>query len=182
MLILGSSSETRAKILKGRGIKFIQKSCNFDEESILETDPKKFVLEATLGKYMSCLENLNPENSLLVADTVVSSNGKILRKAIDLDDARRILNLQSGSKVSIITAMIFKNGDLEFRDLSSTDYIFDKFDEVDLENFLNSGEWQGKAGACMVEGFCKKYIKEVRGFESCAMGLTFEKLELFLKK
>ena len=32
----------------------------------------------------------------------------------------------------------------------------------------------------MVEGFCKSYIKEVRGFESTAMGLSVEVLKTFL--
>ena len=64
-------------------------------------------------------------------------------------------------------------------DISQTDYIFSDFDQDDLENYLDSGEWRGKAGACMVEGFCKDYIKEVRGYESTAMGLSVEVLKLF---
>ncbi|MBD3806311.1 MAG: septum formation inhibitor Maf, partial [Sulfuricurvum sp.] len=40
----------------------------------------------------------------------------------------------------------------------------------------------GKAGACMVEGFCKPYIREVRGFESTAMGLSIEVLKPFLEE
>ena len=43
-------------------------------------------------------------------------------------------------------------------------------------NYLNSGECFGKAGAIMVEGFCKPYIKSVKGLESTAMGLSIEKL------
>ncbi len=38
-----------------------------------------------------------------------------------------------------------------------------------------------KAGACMVEGFCKRYIKEVVGLESTAKGLSIEKLLPFLE-
>ena len=65
-------------------------------------------------------------------------------------------------------------------DISQTDYIFKEFDPQDLERYLESGEWRGKAGACMVEGFCKPYIKEVRGYESTAMGLSVENLLAFL--
>jgi septum formation protein len=60
--------------------------------------------------------------------------------------------------------------------ISDTKYQFADFVSDDLENYLASGEWQGKAGACMVEGFCKKYIKSVVGLESNAMGLQVEKL------
>ena len=49
-----------------------------------------------------------------------------------------------------------------------------------MENYLKSGECFGKAGAIMVEGFCKPYIKSVKGFESTAMGLSIEKLIPFL--
>ena len=69
---------------------------------------------------------------------------------------------------------------LELLDISSTDYLFNDFNMDDLERYLDSGEWRGKAGACMVEGFCKPYIKEVKGIESCAMGLSVEVLKPFL--
>ena len=64
-----------------------------------------------------------------------------------------------------------------FADYAFTVYTFAPFDKSDLKNYIESGEWSGKAGACMVEGFCKPYIKSVEGLESCAMGLTIEKLE-----
>jgi septum formation protein len=41
--------------------------------------------------------------------------------------------------------------------------------------------WKDKAGACMVEGFCKKYIKSQIGLTSTAMGLSIEKLIPYLK-
>ena len=76
--------------------------------------------------------------------------------------------------------MNYKSKKLEFLDLSETKYLFYPFDEDDLENYLKGDEWKDKAGACMVEGFCKKYIREVKGLQSCAMGLTIEKLLPFL--
>jgi len=180
MIILGSNSKTRYDILTKHKIEFQQKGCDFDEDLIKTSSPKSFVLQATQGKLDSCIKKFGLDIPILVADTVVTAHGKILRKAKNRDDAKNILLFQSGSKVSIITAMILKNRDFEIIDISSTDYIFEKFENSDLENFLDSGEWQGKAGACMVEGFCKKYIKTVYGYESCAMGLTVEKLKLFL--
>ena len=103
------------------------------------------------------------------------SNCEIMAK--NYEDAKRLLKLQSGSKVSIITCMIYKSVDKEMIDTSSTEYIFHKFDESDLKKYLESELWKGKAGAIMVEGFAKKYIKEVNGFESTAMGLCIERLK-----
>lgn len=181
MIRLASSSITRAELLKAAGIPFIQESIDFDEDSIIATSPKNFVYQATLGKYKVNLEKFGcSDYPLLVADTVVTAQGKILRKAKDEVDARMILETQSGSEVAIITCMIYKTPRVEIIDISSTHYFFDLFDPQEVENYLRSGEWRGKAGACMVEGFCKPYIREVRGYESTAMGLCVEILQPFL--
>lgn len=181
MLRLASSSITRAELLRAAGIPFIQESIDFDEDSILATSPKNFVYQATLGKYRVNLEKFGCDDyPLLVADTVVTAQGKILRKAKDEADARLILDTQSGAETDIVTCMIYKTPRRELIDISITRYFFDPFDPDDVERYLQSGEWRGKAGACMVEGFCKPYIREVRGFESTAMGLCTEVLKRFL--
>ena len=183
MIRLASASVTRAELLREAGISFIQQSIDFDEDSIIATFPKNFVYQATLGKYRVNLEKFGcSDYPLLVADTVVTAHGKILRKAKDEADARAILEMQSGSDVAIITCMIYKTPRLELIDISSTHYFFDIFDPQEVENYLRSGEWRGKAGACMVEGVCKPYIREVRGFESTAMGLSVEVLKTFLEE
>jgi len=180
MMILASASKTRASILKEFGIDYEQKSCDFDEESIKTTSAKSFVYLACKGKMEVCEQNYGLQKPLLCADTVVSANDKILRKARDEKDAKEILLAQSGNEVSILTCLMYKSEEFSFVDLSQTKYLFEKFDEDDLDNYLKSGEWVDKAGACMVEGFCKKYIKEVKGLESCAKGLQIEKLLPFL--
>ena len=174
---LCSQSPSRALLLSNAGIEFVQSPVHYDEEQIIAHSPKNFVYQATVGKYQAALKQYDyHELPLLCADTVVTSQDKILRKARDIDDAREILLTQSGSITSIVSCMIFKSTKLELIDISSTDYLFSDFDKDELEAYLASGEWKGKAGGCMVEGFCKPYIKEVRGYESCAMGLSVEKL------
>lgn len=175
MLILCSSSKTRAKLLKSFNINFIQKSCSFDEDLVSTNDPYEFVTIASLGKFKECVKCFETQD-IVTADTVVTDGKLILRKAKTKEDARRILLAQSGREIKIITSMWVKfNGKIYSR-LDETIYKFKEFDKNDLEEYLNSNEWQGKAGACMVEGFCKKYIKEVKGFESTAMGLCVEEL------
>jgi len=174
---LCSQSESRALLLSNAGVDFIQSPVDFDEEQIQANSPKNFVYQATVGKFQAALKTYDyHELPLLCADTVVTSQGEILRKAKNIDDARKILLTQSGNITSIISCMIYKSKEMELIDISTTDYIFSEFEKDDLERYLQSGEWQGKAGGCMVEGFCKPYIKEVKGYESCAMGLSVEKL------
>jgi len=181
MIRLGSSSQTRATLLKNAGIEFIQENVEFDEESIISSSPKNFVYQATLGKYEANLKAFGYNDyPLLVADTVVTSQNQILRKARCKDEARDILMTQSGHVTSIITCMIYQSKNFKLIDISSTDYIFDDFDLDALDRYLDSGEWRGKAGACMVEGFCKSYIKDVKGYETTAMGLSIEVLKTFI--
>ncbi len=181
MIRLASSSQTRAMLLKEAGIAFMQESVDFDEDAIVASSPKNFVYQATLGKYEANFKAFGCEDyPLLVADTVVTSQGQILRKAKCVEDAKNILMTQSGSVTSIVTCMVYHSKECKIVDISQTDYVFEKFDMDDLQHYLESGEWRGKAGACMVEGFCKSYIKEVRGYESTAMGLNVDTLKVFI--
>jgi septum formation protein len=181
LIRLGSNSPTRALILKNFGIDFIQNGGDFDEDSITTTNPKTFCYEATKGKFDELYKKFGINDiPLLVADSVVTCEGKLLRKAKDLNDAKSMLELQSGNKTSVITCMIYKSKEKEVIDISITTYEFLPFNKKHIKEYLDSGECFGKAGAIMVEGFCKPYIKKVTGFESTAMGLCVEKLSYFI--
>ena len=181
MIRLGSNSPTRALILKNFKIDFIQNGGTFDEDSILTTNPKSFCYEATKGKFDELYKKFGIDDMpLLVADSVVTCQGRLLRKAKDLDDAKDMLELQSGNKTSVITCIIYKSKTKEIIDISITTYEFLSFDKKHMSEYLASGECFGKAGAIMVEGFCKPYIKSVTGYESTAMGLCVEKLRAFI--
>ena len=182
MIHLASNSPSRALLLNNFGIDFIQKSPDYDEEQITTTVAKDFVYIASKGKLEAAIKEFGLEIPLLCADTVIAaSDGTILRKAKDVEDARRILNIQSGSTISIISSAHYKSKTLAYSDISATHYHFAPFEEDDLEAYLESGLWKGKAGGCMVEGFCKKYIISVDGYESTAMGLQVEKLLPWIK-
>lgn len=172
---LCSSSPTRAKLLQRLGVPFIQSSVEFDEDNLRYDDARAFIYHASKGKLEEAKKLYGLDLPLLTADTVVVGSGaEILRKAKDEDDAFRILHTISGSEIAIVSCVHLNSKKRLFVDISATHYLFDKFDESDLKHYIDSGEWRGKAGACMVEGFCKKYIKSVRGLESTAMGLQVE--------
>lgn len=181
MLILASSSPTRSKMLEKHGIKFTQQSVDFDEDSIVAGSPREFVYVATKGKLQAAIKAINTDKPILCADTVVSVDGGILRKAKNEMDAKRLLLLQSGSNVDIITCTMLHSSHMSYIDISTTRYKFDYFGSTDLNTYLDSGDWIGKAGAIMVEGFAKKYIKSCKGYESTAMGLCVEKLLAFYR-
>ncbi len=128
MLRLGSNSATRALLLSEANIEFIQEGGKFDEERITTTNPKSFVYEATQGKFNELYARFGVEDMpLLVADTVVTANNELLRKAKNKQDARRMLELQSNNKVTIITCMHYKSKTIELIDISTTTYWFETF-------------------------------------------------------
>ena len=126
-------------ILKDAGVEFHQESVDFDEETIVASSPKNFVYQATVGKYEANLKAFGcADYPLLVADTVVTSQGQILRKAKCIDDARNILMTQSGNITSIVTCMIYQTPRQSLIDISQTDYIFDDFVQDDLAKYLDN--------------------------------------------
>jgi septum formation protein len=179
---LCSNSQSRALLLKKFGIDFLQEAPEYDEEQIKAVTAKEFVYIASKGKMEAAVKAFGLEIPLLCADSVImAEDGTVLRKAKNIEDARTILNKQSGSTISIVSSMQFRTKDFLLLDTSATHYHFATFEEEDLEEYLESGLWKGKAGGCMVEGFCKKYILSVEGFESTAMGLQVEVLLPWLK-
>lgn len=182
-LHLCSSSASRAFLLNRFGVDFVQKSPSYDEEQITTKIAKDFVYIASKGKLTASIREFGLDTPLLCADTVIATrSGQILRKPKSIEDARAILALQSGSTISIISSLHYQSKTLAFSDISATYYHFAPFEKQDLEAYLESGLWQGKAGGCMVEGFCKKYIKSVSGLESTAMGLQVEVLLPWLEE
>ena len=177
MIHLASNSISRALLLNKFNIEFIQKAPHYDEELIQTKNAKDFAYIASKGKLESAIKEFGLETPLLTADSVIlSADGELLRKPKNVDDAKRILELQSGSSMAIISAMHYKTKNFYLSDVSATYYNFEKFEVSDLDEYLESNLWDGKAGGCMVEGFCKKYIKSVQGHESTAMGLNVERL------
>jgi septum formation protein len=164
-------------------IPFEQRSVAFDEEQIGVRNPLSFVFQASKGKSLAAAKAFGLSVPLLCADTViVGANHRLIRKPKHKEDAREILLAQSDSQISIVSSVFLQTEQFSFSSLDATHYHFAPFDRDDLEHYLESGEWEGKAGGCMVEGFCKTYIEQVVGYESTAMGLQVEVLLPWLRR
>ncbi len=180
MITLASSSPTRANLLKEAGINFTQISFQFDESKIEKNvKPEIYVQNVVKAKKEQFLKENIALKNLLFADSCVACGDKILGKAKDENEALAMLNLQSSNECSVYTAMIFL-GEFELINVSKTAYKFAKFSEQELKSYLESGEWQGKAGAMTIENFNKKYIISQHGETSTAMGLNLKILKAFL--
>ena len=168
MIILASSSITRAKVLRDHGVKFKQVFFDYDEGGVDKNlPPHVYVQKIVAAKKEQFLKaNENVKNAVF-ADSVVVCGGKMLQ-------------MQSGNVARIVTAMIFLGEKFELINVSFAEYKFAKFDEADLHNYLSGDLWQGKAGAMTIENFNKKYILSQNGETSTAMGLNVKILKAFL--
>lgn len=181
MIILASSSVTRAKVLQDHGVKFEQVFFDYDESGVDKNlPPHVYVQKIVAAKKEQFLKANENVKNVVFADSVVVCDGKILGKAKDEQEALKMLKMQSGSTARIVTAMIFLGEKFELFNVSFAEYKFAKFDEADLQNYLSGDLWQGKAGAMTIENFNKKYILSQNGETSTAMGLNVKILKAFL--
>ncbi|WP_181882880.1 Maf family protein [Helicobacter sp. MIT 01-3238] len=104
----------------------------------------------------------------------------LLRKAKTPTQARIMLELQSGNPISIITAFAYQSHKGFFCNVDCAEFLLDEFCQDDIEQYVKSSLWQGSAGSVKVEGFHKGYILSQNGLESCALGLSFERILPFL--
>lgn len=181
MIILASSSVTRAKVLRDHGVKFEQVFFDYDESGVDKNlPPYVYVQKIVAAKKEQFLKANENVKNVVFADSVVVCDGKILGKAKDKKEAFKMLKMQSGNTARIVTAMIFLGEKFELFNVSFAEYKFAKFDEADLQNYLSGDLWQGKAGAMTIENFNKKYILSQNGETSTAMGLNVKILKAFL--
>lgn len=181
MLRLCSTSKVRQEILRNFRIPFVVNDNGFDEESLKIESPSSFAYMAALSKYTSVLERYGLEIPLLVVDSVVSCKGILQRKAKSEEEALMFLKAQSGGTLSVISCAILHCEAFYYTDLSATHYELNYFRQSDMESYLQSELWKGKAGAVMVEGFHKDFIKKQVGSTHNAMGLHIEALLPFLR-
>ena len=181
MVILASSSVTRAKVLRDHGVKFEQVFFDYDEGGVDKNlPPHVYVQKIVAAKKEQFLKANENAKNVVFTDSVVVCGDKILGKAKDEQEALKMLQMQSGNVARIVTAMIFLGEKFELINVSFAEYKFAKFDEADLQNYLSGDLWQGKAGAMTIENFNKKYILSQNGETSTAMGLNVKILKAFL--
>ncbi|GAA7337730.1 septum formation inhibitor Maf [Helicobacter pylori] len=180
-LILGSQSSARANLLKEHEIKFTQKALYFDEESLKTTDPREFVYLACKGKLEKAKKLLTNHCAIVVADSVVSVNNHMQRKAQNKREALEFLKRQNGNEIEVLTCSALISPKLEWLDLSVFRARLKAFDFSEIEKYLESGLWQGSAGCVRLEDFHKPYIKSSSKNLSVGLGLNVEGLLGVLK-
>lgn len=122
------------------------------------------------------------DGHVLAGDTVVAAGRRILPKAEDEATARRCLELLSGRRHRVLSAIALRAPDGSVRErLSETAVKFKRLSAEEIAAYLASGEWQGKAGGYAIQGAAEGLISWLQGSHSGVIGLPLFETRALLK-
>jgi nucleoside triphosphate pyrophosphatase len=177
-LVLASGSPRRVTLINQAGIEpDALRPTDIDETPKRGELPRACANRLARAKAEAALELINIDEELrgayiLSADTVVAVGRRILPKADLLDEAAQCLRLLSGRNHRVHTAICLVTPSGAFRQrLVETKVRFKRLNDEDIEAYLASGEWRGKAGAYAAQGIAGSFIVKLVGSYSNVVGL-----------
>jgi septum formation protein len=180
-LILASSSPRRHALLAQLGIvpdRII--APDIDETPKRDELPRDYVRRIARDKSARAAELVDGPCAVLVADTVVAVGRRLLAKAETRDEAARMLALLSGRRHTVLTCIILAGpGDRRAERVADTAVAFSRLTPAQHAAYLDSGEWQGKAGGYAIQGRAAGFVRFLSGSYSNVVGLPlFETAQL----
>ena len=184
-LVLGSASPRRLELLRQIGIVPDQvHPANLDETPLRHELPRPHAQRLAMQKADHVAAALDIPALVLAADTVVALGRRILPKAEDAATARACLNLLSGRRHTVFTAVAlrptaaWKDGRAGNRLVAST-VAFSRLTPQQIDALIDAGDWQGKAGGYAIQGHAAAFVRFLSGSYSGIVGLPlFETAQL----
>jgi septum formation protein len=180
LLVLASASPRRVDLLTQIGYPpDLVLPADIDETPLTDETPTHHAERLALGKARKIAAD-HPTHFVLGADTVVACGRRILPKAEDPATARKCLSLLSGRRHRVFggVALIGPDGKVALRRVQSA-VAFKRLSEAELDWYLDSGEWHGKAGGYAIQGLAARFVREIVGSYSNIVGLPlFETSQL----
>ncbi len=173
---LASSSPQRRRLLRSCGVRFRVVRIRYRERLRPGLSPAQNAMRLALGKARAArgLKGL-----IIGADTLVVLGSEIIGKPSDERHARAMLRSFSGRPQWIYTGVALRNtvngNTIVFADRSKV--TFKKMSDRQIEAYLKTGEYRGKAGAFGLQGKGAHLIASVSGSKSNVIGLPLEKLK-----
>jgi septum formation protein len=176
-LILASSSPRRLDLLRQIGIEPARiETPRIDEHPYPSECPRDHALRLSIGKRDAVTKRIgNADGYVLAADTVVACGRRILPKAEDAETAERCLRLLSGRRHRVYTGVAVSAPD--GRDNACVVMTMVTLKRLGLEqlmHYLESGEWQGKAGGYGIQGRADAFVTAINGSYSNVVGLPLQ--------
>jgi septum formation protein len=177
-LVLASGSPRRLGLLNQAGIEPEQLlPSDLDEVPVKGELPRRLAARLAREKAEAALATVRKDEALrgsfiVAADTVVAVGRRILPKAELLDEAAQCLRLLSGRSHRVYTGVCVVTPKETFRQrLVETRVRFKRLSKEDLEAYLASGEWRGKAGGYAIQGFAGTFVVKIVGSYTNIVGL-----------
>jgi septum formation protein len=177
-LVLASGSPRRLQLLQQAGIEPDHLSpVNADETPLKGEAPRSLAKRLSRAKAELAIANARRSEELqdsyiLAADTVVALGRRVLPKAEMLDQASQCLRLLSGRSHRVYTSLtlVTPKGAMRHR-LVETRVRFKRLSRDEMEAYLASGEWRGKAGGYAIQGLAGTFVVKLVGSYSNVVGL-----------
>lgn len=112
-----------------------------------------------------------PGARVIAADTEVVLDDDVFGKPADAEDARAMLSRLSGRTHQVISVVWVMDASREEQAVSVTDVTFAALRPAQIDGYLASGEWAGKAGAYAIQGRAEAFVARIEGSYSGVMGL-----------
>lgn len=179
-LILGSASPRRRELLARLGVELSGiAAADIDETPQRSELPRPYALRMAREKAAAVDGGAS---FVLAGDTVVACGRRILPKAEDEATARECLELLSGRRHRVLSAIALKYPDgTQHERLSETIVRFKRLSGAEIEAYLASGEWRGKAGGYAIQGSAEGLIAWIQGSHSGVMGLPLFETRALLR-
>ncbi|MGH6899026.1 MAG: Maf family nucleotide pyrophosphatase [Geminicoccaceae bacterium] len=172
-LILASSSPRRLALLRQVGVIPDRIAVpDVDETPLARELPRAHALRLAAAKACDVAARSPLPAFVLAADTAVACGRRILGKATDVTSAERYLRLLSGRRHRVYTgiALTAPDGRRASR-VVMTMVAIKRLDAGELEAYLASEEWRGKAGGYAIQGRAEAFIPAISGSYSNVVGL-----------
>jgi len=173
-LILASASPRRRELLERLGLVLRIESVDLDEAPTPGEAARVYVRRLAIAKCDGALARLGQAAEglpLLAADTAVVLGDEILGKPASQDEAALMLRRLAGRRHEVMTGYRVHFAGRMVERVVSTGVTFRSLDPAEVQAYLDSGEWQGKAGGYAIQGIAGAFATEVRGSFSNVVGL-----------
>ncbi len=172
-LILASASPRRKQLLEQVGISpDLILPADIDETEKKGELPRDLALRLATEKAQAISEN-KKDAFIIAADTVVASGRRTLPKAENVQQARDCLHALSGKRHHVYGGIcIITDTGKHISRLVDTTVKFKCLSKQDIELYLESQEWNGKAGGYAIQGLAASYISFIQGSYSNVVGLS----------
>jgi septum formation protein len=185
-IILASGSLRRQEYFRLMGLPFSIMPSQIDEDYTEGLSPREVTEELAIRKVNRIIENFYGRTPPWIcgADTIVSVDGNIFGKPSSREDAWNMLSTLQGREHDVITTVALFNGREKFIDCRSvvSTVAFSSLSEVEIEWYLNTGEWQGVAGAYKIQGLAACFISRIKGSYSSIVGLPMHEFYVMLRE